>query len=219
MGQNVEFEGGNGYLAASGRANAPGVVVIQEWWGLQDQIRSVCDQYAAAGYDALAPDLYAGVVVPYHDEEAAGREMDALDFPSATDRQVRAAAKYLSRPGRKLGLTGFCLGGIVSILGAIRLDDFAAASCYYGLPSPEQGAPEQVKIPLIGHFALGDTWCTPQMVDQFEDGLQRAGKSFAFHRYDCDHGFFNPDIPEYNAEVAALSWSRDLEFWARHLRG
>ncbi|WP_323771191.1 dienelactone hydrolase family protein [Antarctobacter sp.] len=218
MGENIDYQGGTGYFAASGQENAPGVVVIQEWWGVQDQIRSVCDQYAAAGFDALAPDLYSGVVVPYHDKAAAAREMEALDFLSATDRQVSAAAAFLARPGRKLGLTGFCLGGIVSILGAIRLDDFAAVSCYYGLPDLDQGLPEQVRLPVIGHFALDDTWCTPEMVDAYEAGLKRAGKDYVFYRYACDHGFFNPDIPEFHSEYAKLAWSRDLEFWSRHLK-
>ncbi len=218
MGVTVNLGGATGYYAASGRDDAPGVVVIQEWWGLQDQIKSVADTYAAAGFDAIIPDLYAGVVVPYHDEEAAGREMDALDFLSATDLQVKAAADYLARPGRKIGLTGFCLGGIVSILGAIRLDVFAASSCYYGLPSPDQGHPAEVKIPIQGHFALGDTWCTPEMVDVFEAGLMVAGKDFEIYRYDCDHGFFNPDIKEYDAKSAELSWQRDLAFWAKHLK-
>jgi carboxymethylenebutenolidase len=158
------------------------------------------------------------VVVPYHDEDAAGREMDSLDFLSATDLQVKAAAHFLDRPGRKIGLTGFCLGGIVSILGAIRLDIFAASSCYYGLPSPEQGRPADVKIPIQGHFALGDTWCTPAMVDAFEAGLARAHKQYEIYRYDCDHGFFNPDIKEFDASAAELSWKRDLAFWAEHLK-
>jgi carboxymethylenebutenolidase len=218
MGETVSLGAGAGYYAASGNDRAPGIVIIQEWWGLQDQIKSVADKYAAAGFDAIIPDLYAGVVVPYHDDEAAGREMDALDFLSATDLQVKAAADFLVRPGRKIGLTGFCLGGIVSILGAIRLGNFAASSCYYGLPSPDQGAPKDVKIPLQGHFALGDTWCTPDMVDAFEAGLVAASKQFEFFRYDCDHGFFNPDIHEFDAVAAGLSWERDLAFWAKHLR-
>ncbi|TPW25771.1 dienelactone hydrolase family protein [Pararhizobium mangrovi] len=219
MGQIVDLnDGSTGYLASSGKSDAPGIVVIQEWWGLQDQIKSVCDAYAEAGFDALAPALYAGAVVPYHDEEAAARQMDALHFPSATDVQVRAAAGYLQRPGRKIGLTGFCLGGIVSVLGAIRLDCFAAASCYYGLPAPEQGDPADVRIPIRGHFALADSWCTLSMVKEFEAGLDAAGKDHAFYIYDCDHGFFNPDIDEYDPKAATLAWQRDLAFWDEYLR-
>ena len=108
----------SGYLASAGRANAPGVVVIQEWWGLQDQIKGICDRFALAGYDALAPDLYAGTVVPYHDTEAAGKEMGSLNFIDATEQTVRGASQLLGKSGAKVGLTGFCLGGAVTIIGA-----------------------------------------------------------------------------------------------------
>src|SRR5437868_6538039 len=91
-----------GYLAKAGRANAPGVVVIQEWWGLQDQIKGICDRFAASGYEALAPDLYAGTVVPYHDTDAANREMSSLNFLEATDQLVRGAAQLLQRSGVKV---------------------------------------------------------------------------------------------------------------------
>ncbi len=81
-----------GYLAKAAKADAPGVVVIQEWWGLQDQIKGMCDRFALAGFNALAPDLYKGTVVPYHDTDAAGREMNSLDFMDATTQTVRGAA-------------------------------------------------------------------------------------------------------------------------------
>ncbi len=110
-----------GYLASTGKANAPGVVVIQEWWGLQDQIKGICDRLALAGYDALAPDLYGGTVVPYHDADAANREMSSLNFLEATDQLVRGAAKHLSKSNPKVGLTGFCLGGAVTILGLLMM--------------------------------------------------------------------------------------------------
>ena len=123
MGTKITFQRPDGkqaagYLAKAGRAKAPGVVVIQEWWGLQDQIKGICDRFALAGYEALAPDLYAGTVVPYHDTAAAGREMNSLNFLEATDQVVRGAAQLLKRTGVKVGLTGFCLGGAVTILGA-----------------------------------------------------------------------------------------------------
>jgi len=97
MGTRINFKRPDGkqaagYLAKAARAKAPGVVVIQEWWGLQDQIKGICDRFALAGYEALAPDLYAGTVVPYHDTEAAGREMNSLNFLDATDQVVRGAA-------------------------------------------------------------------------------------------------------------------------------
>src|SRR5262249_7013395 len=86
-----------GALAQARRANAPGIVVIQEWWGLQDQIKGICDRFALAGYDALAPDLYGGVAVPYHDREAAGKEMASLNFLDASEQTVRGAAQLLKK--------------------------------------------------------------------------------------------------------------------------
>src|SRR4030081_2066043 len=113
MGTKITFKrpdgkDGAGYLAKAGRANAPGVIVIQEWWGLQDQIKGICDRFALAGYEALAPDLYSGTVVPYHDHDAAGREMGSLNFIETTDQVALREAVLLKKPGVKLGLTWFC---------------------------------------------------------------------------------------------------------------
>src|SRR5882757_7127915 len=115
MGTSISFKrpdgkDAGGYLANAARGNAPGVVVIQEWWGLQEQIKGLCDRFAVAGFDALAPDLYAGKVVPYHDVDNAGREMNPLDFMDVTTQTVRGAAQYLGKTCAKDGLTGFCLG-------------------------------------------------------------------------------------------------------------
>src|SRR5207244_6178639 len=104
MGTKISFKRPDGkdaagYLAKAGRANAPGVVVIQEWWGLQEQIKGICDRFAAAGYEALAPDLYSGTVVSYHDHDAAGREMGSLNFIETTDQVVRGAAVLLKKSG------------------------------------------------------------------------------------------------------------------------
>ena len=106
MGTSITFKrpdgkDANGYLANAARGNAPGVIVIQEWWGLSDQIKGMCDRFALAGFDALAPDLYKGKVVPYHDTDAAGKEMNSLDFIDATTQTVRGAAQYLAQERRQ----------------------------------------------------------------------------------------------------------------------
>ncbi len=106
MGTSISFKrpdgkDASGYLANAARGNAPGVVVIQEWWGLSDQIKGLCDRFAVAGFDALAPDLYKGKMVPYHDTDAAGKEMNSLDFMDATTQTVRGAAQYLVRERRQ----------------------------------------------------------------------------------------------------------------------
>ena len=181
----------SGYLANAARGNAPGVVVIQEWWGLSDQIKGLCDRFALAGFDALAPDLYKGKVVPYHDTDAAGKEMNSLDFMDATTQTVRGATQYLSRNGAKVGLTGFCLGGAVTIIGASKMPELAAGVVFYGIPPEQAAKPADVKIPLQAHFANKDDWCTPKLVNGFEKAMKAAGKSLELFRYDAEHAFVN----------------------------
>jgi carboxymethylenebutenolidase len=223
MGTRISFlrpdgQRAEGYLAKAGRANAPGVVVIQEWWGLQDQIRGICDRYALAGYDALAPDLYNGTVVPYHDAAAANREMNSLDFLTATDQHVTGAVRYLKTASPKVGLTGFCLGGAVTVLGACRIPELAAGVCFYGLPPATAALPADVKIPLQGHFAVRDDWCTLAAVAAFEAGLKEAGKLTEFYRYEADHGFANEQRNHHDRLNCELAWERTLTFWARYLK-
>ena len=208
----------SGYLANAARGNAPGVVVIQEWWGLQDQIKGLCDRFAVAGFDALAPDLYKGTVVPYHDTDAAGKEMNSLDFMDATTQTVRGAAQYLARNGAKVGLTGFCLGGAVTIIGATKIPELAAGVVFYGIPPEQAAKPADVKIPLQAHFANKDDWCTPQVVDAFEKGMKAAGKSLELFRYDAEHAFVNEQRQSvHDRQAAELAWGRATEFFRKHL--
>jgi carboxymethylenebutenolidase len=181
MGTQITFKrhdrgDAKGYLSNAARANAPGVVVIQEWWGLQEQIKGMCDRFALAGFDALAPDLYEGVVVPYHDSAAANKEMSSLNFIDATEQTVRGAVQYLSRNGAKVGLTGFCMGGAVAIIGAARIPELTAAVSFYGIPPEQVVKPADVKIPLQGHFGNSDDYFTPKVVDDFEQALKAAGR-------------------------------------------
>ncbi|MBX9757127.1 MAG: dienelactone hydrolase family protein, partial [Beijerinckiaceae bacterium] len=146
----------SGYFAPTGAAHAPGVVVIQEWWGLQDQIRGIADRLALAGFNAIAPDLYSGVVVPYHDRDAAGKQMSSLNFLDAVDESVRGAAQFLGSAGVKVAIAGFCMGGAVSMLAACRLNEFACAVPFYGIPPATVAKPADVKIPMQCHFANTD---------------------------------------------------------------
>ncbi|MFO0997916.1 MAG: dienelactone hydrolase family protein [Alphaproteobacteria bacterium] len=207
----------SGYLAAAKDAKAPGIIVIQEWWGVQGQIKGVCDRLAQLGYRAIAPDLYNGTVVPYHDPDAANAAMSALDFQESVDQVVRGAAQHLKAQGAKVGLTGFCLGGLVSALGAVRLPELSAAVAFYGLPDPKAGDPKALRVPLQGHFANKDDWCTPAAVDGFESAAKAAGKAVEFYRYDAAHGFTNEEQPYYNASAAKLAWDRMMTFWKTHL--
>src|SRR5579864_814597 len=199
MGTSITFKrpdgkDASGYLANAARGNAPGVVVIQEWWGLSEQIKGLCDRFAVAGFDALAPDLYNGVVVPYHDTNAAGAEMNSLDFIDATTQTVRGAVQYLSKNGAKVGLTGFCMGGAVTIIGATKVPELTAGVVFYGIPPEQAAKPADVKIPLQGHFATKDDWCTPEVVDAFEQGMT-----------------------VHDRQAAELAWGRAIQYFGKHL--
>jgi len=223
MGSSISFKrpdgkDAKGYLANAARGNAPGVIVIQEWWGLSENIKALTDRFALAGFDALAPDLYNGVLVPYHDVEAANKEMGSLDFIDATTQTVRGAAQYLARNGAKVGLTGFCLGGAVTIIGAAKLPELSAAVAFYGIPPEQAAKPSDIKVPLQGHFASRDDWCTPQVVDAFEQGMKAAGKTAEFFRYEADHAFVNEQrAAVHDREAAELAWGRATEFFRKHL--
>jgi carboxymethylenebutenolidase len=223
MGTTITFKrpdgkDAKGYLANAATGNAPGLVVIQEWWGLSEQIKGLTDRFALAGFDALAPDLYNGTVVPYHDSDAANKEMNSLDFMDATTQTVRGAAQYLSRNGAKVGLTGFCMGGAVTIIGAAKVSELSAGVAFYGIPPEQAAKPADIKIPLQGHFANKDDWCTPDAVNGFEAALKAAGKSAEIFRYDADHAFVNEQRAEvHDREAAELAWSRAIAFLKTHL--
>ncbi len=223
MGTSISFKRpdgkeAHGYLANAARGNAPGVVVIQEWWGLQDQIKGMCDRFALAGFDALAPDLYQGVVVPYHDTDAANKQMTSLDFMDATTQTVRGAVQYLARNGAKVGLTGFCMGGAVTIIGATKIPELAAGVVFYGIPPEAAAKPADVRIPLQAHFANKDDWCTPQTVDAFETAMKAAAKPLEIYRYDVDHGFANEQRMAVHDRVSSeLAWGRATAFFQKHL--
>ena len=223
MGTNITFKrpdgkDATGYLANAARGNAPGVVVIQEWWGLSENIKGLVDRFAVAGFDALAPDLYDGVVVPYHDADAAGKEMNSLNFIEATEQNVRGAVQYLKRNGAKVGLTGFCMGGAVTIIGAAKIPELTAGVAFYGIPPEQAAKPADIKIPLQGHFANKDDWCTPAAVDAFEKAMTAAGKEFAAFRYDADHAFVNEErAAVHDRQAAELAWGRATDFFKRHL--
>ncbi|MBA2125549.1 carboxymethylenebutenolidase [Hyphomicrobium methylovorum] len=206
-----------GYLASAGKANAPGVVVIQEWWGLQDQIKGLCDRFALAGYDALAPDLYSGTVIPYHDTEAAAREMNSLNFLEATDQAVRGAAQFLLRGSSKVAIAGFCMGGAVTVIGACRVPEFSAAVTFYGIPPEEAAKPADVRVPLQGHFANDDDFASPEKVDAFAAAMKAAGKNFDLYRYDASHAFMNEQRTVHDRASAEAAWGRVRTFLSQHI--
>jgi carboxymethylenebutenolidase len=215
MGAMIDFarpDGGKtrGYLATAGQGR-PGIVVIQEWWGLNDQICGVADRFARAGYNALAPDLYKGRLTAVPDE--ANHLMSGLDFPDATHQDLRGAAQHLkvqSGPsGAKVAVMGFCMGGALTIAAAVHVPECAAGVCFYGIPPKEFADPAQIKIPFQGHFANQDDWCTPAAVDTLETAM---GSGPEIYRYDAAHAFFNERSPAYDVACATQAWDRMAAF-------
>ena len=146
MGGMIEFarpDGGatSGYLAKA-QDGAPGVVVLQEWWGLNDQICGVADRFARAGYNALAPDLYEGRVTQEPDE--ANHMMSGLDFAGATQQDIAGAARHLKANSGKVAIMGFCMGGALTIAGAVHVPEFSAGVCFYGIPPKEFADPAAI---------------------------------------------------------------------------
>jgi carboxymethylenebutenolidase len=225
MGKTIDFprtSGGTarGYLAEAKDPKAPGVVVIQEWWGLQGQIKSVCDRLAEAGFTALAPDLFGGKVIPYHDSAAASATMSSLDFKRSTAEDVRGAVKYLAARGGKVGLTGFCMGGAITVIGAAHIPELSAAVDFYGIPPDAAAKPEDIRVPFQGHFADQDDWCTPEVVKQFEKRLKASGKTHELYRYPGHHAFMNSDRKEvHDPGAAKQAWDRMVAFFQKHLGG
>ena len=200
----------SGYLA---RAENPkgAIVVIQEWWGLNDQIKGVADRYAAAGYTALAPDLYEGRVT--QDADEANHMMTGLDWPGAAFQDVRGAVRFLkSERVGKVAVSGFCMGGALTIIAGVAVEECDAAVCYYGIPPTEVANPAEMKVPFLGHFASRDDWCTPEAVANLRDAMKDLTTPVEIYSYEGEHAFFNEVSQAYQENAAALSWERSLAF-------
>ena len=201
-----------GYLATPKvGAGAHGFVCIQEWWGLNEQIKKTADRLAEAGYRALVPDLYRGKVAKASDE--ASHMMSSLNFPDAAEQDIRGAVQYLKQSSKKVAVGGFCMGGALTILAAVRVPEMDAGACFYGLPDLAAGELKKIKIPLTCHFANKDGWITPAKVNDFEAVLKQSPSKFEIYRYDAQHAFMNELRPGvYDAASAKLAWDRTLAF-------
>jgi carboxymethylenebutenolidase len=228
MGRSVSFnrpdgKSVNGYLAEpKGGAKAPGMVVIQEWWGMNDQIRGVADKLAAAGYRALVPDLYRGKSTV--EAKEAEHLMKGLNFGDAAGQDIRGAVRFLKTESQKVGVTGFCMGGALTLLSACNVPEASAGVIWYGYPPLEYVDASKIKVPLLGHFATRDQAFPIGTVDELEKKLRAASVKFEFHRYDAKHAFANEtanekglEMLEYNPRAAATAWDRTMDFLAKNL--
>jgi carboxymethylenebutenolidase len=209
-----------GYLAVPESGGGPGVIVLQEWWGLVGHIKDVCDRFAAAGFVALAPDLYHGESTASPD--AAGKMMMALNIDRA-ERDMRGAIDYLlaldTTTGDHVGTVGFCMGGQLSLYAACANEKVGACVDYYGVHPDVKPRLVGLRAPVLGFFAENDGFVPPDVARALEAEIKAAGKDIQIHIYPgADHAFFNDARPEvYHRGYAEDSWARMLELFRTHL--
>ncbi|MGH9127999.1 MAG: dienelactone hydrolase family protein [Acidimicrobiales bacterium] len=220
MGEMITFASnggtGQGYLARPASGSGPGLVVIQEWWGLVPHIADVCDRFAGKGFFALAPDLYRGETAAEPDDaqkEMMGLRMDQAgrDMSGAVDEVARRSASG------GVGVVGYCMGGgLALVLGCQRPDRVRAVVPYYGLiPWPDaQPDYSAMSAAVQGHYATRDDFAGPPVARALREQLGSLGKEAEMFTYpDTSHGFFNDTRPgQYSAEASALAWERTLAF-------
>ena len=224
MGEMVTFpsNGGQaeGYLAVPEAGSGPGVVVIQEWWGLNQQIKEVCDRYAAEGFVALAPDLYRGTEVSLQEPDEAAKMMMALNIEQAAKDMV-GAIDYLhghdAVTSDGIGATGYCIGGGLALwLATLRPDVVKAVVSYYGIIPWPAAQPDYSKLQAAvqGHYAENDGFAGPPAVQALQHELKGLGKECELFVYPgTEHAFFNDTRQEvYDEEAARQAWVRTLEF-------
>jgi carboxymethylenebutenolidase len=229
MGEIIEFSSngsrGRGYIAVppNGPESGPGIVVLQEWWGLVDQIKRTCDRFAGAGFTALAPDLYHGTTVPLNEPDEAGRLMMAMEMGTAAKDLSGAVDELQRRTGRSsVGVIGFCMGGgLALVLATQRPDAVKAVVPAYGLIPWPDAEPDYSKLDsaVLVHVAEQDDSFTPGAAMALQAQLQQLGTDVEVHVYpDAGHAFFNEDRPEvYRPDSAERLWERSVDFFRRTL--
>jgi carboxymethylenebutenolidase len=192
------------------------VVLIQEWWGINDHIRDLAGRYAAEGYLCVAPDLYRGKLAKDADE--AGRMMQGLAIEDGleTIQQAIAEIKRVYKV-QKVGINGFCMGGTFSLRAACELSDLAAAAPFYG-DIPEENILKKLKVPTLFVAGTRDAWINPAKVKQLKEAAHKYNLPVETVSYDADHAFFNDTRPQvYDPDAAADAWRRVLELFRKHL--
>ena len=207
------------YLSTPTAGKGPGVLVIQEWWGLVGHIKSVCDRFAAEGFTALAPDMYHGKTASEPDE--AGKLFMALNIAQA-EKDLRGAVTLLAghSSATKLGAVGFCMGGQLALFAATLNPSIGACVNFYGIHPNVK--PDYAKLagPMLGLFAEKDGFVTPQVAKDLDAAIKKAGKQSEIHIYPgVNHAFFNDERPDaYDTTAAADAWRRTLTFFRQHLK-
>jgi carboxymethylenebutenolidase len=205
-----------GYLAAPASGQGPATIVLQEWWGMDEHIRSICDRLAAEGFFALAPDLYRGETTTQPSE--AEQKMMAMSMEQV-EKDMCGAAEYLrAQPGVEgegVGSLGFCLGGGLSLWAAAACPNIAAAVTYYYVMPHGKPDFNEIDGPVLGHFGTADEFIPLEDAHKLESELSDSGVEVKFHYYDgAGHAFFNDTdrLGTYDEALAQTSWQRTVEF-------
>ncbi|CAN5396456.1 dienelactone hydrolase family protein [soil metagenome] len=216
MSEVLNFETANGpttaYVAGGDDKNSKAVLVIQEWWGLNDHIKDVAERYAAEGFTAIAPDLYRGRLATDPDE--ASKMMHALALDDGLDTiQNAVAAASLAFDLSHFGITGYCMGGTFALRAACELEGLSAAAPFYG-DIPEEDVLKNRSVPTIFISGTRDGWITPEQVAGLEDAAERFELPIHSVKYDADHAFFNDTRHEvYDRTAATDAWALVIGFF------
>jgi carboxymethylenebutenolidase len=221
--ETINFETPNGPTTAvvalpadAGTSNRAAVILIHEWWGINDHIRDIASRYAREGYVCIAPDLFRGKVATNADE--ASKLMHALPLDDGTETIRRAIEESRAQFGsEKFGITGYCMGGTFALRAACLNETLSASAPFYGdIPEPE--VLSQLKVPTLFIAGERDNWITPEKVEELKNAAREHGLPLETVSYDADHAFFNDTRPKvYNAAAAADAWQRVLKLFKETL--
>ena len=205
----------------AGSGPVPAVIMVHEWWGLNDQIKDTARRMAQQGYLTIVPDLYHGKVATTPDE--AHELMRGLE-DTRVFSEMDAAAAWLHGEKRaenaKVAVMGFCVGGGITLRYALRTPSLAAAVMFYGPPETDPEKLAGLQAPLQGHFGAEDQGITPERVEAFRQALEKAGKPADLYVYSgAGHAFMHEGAASYRADAAKIAWARTLSFLQKHLKG
>jgi carboxymethylenebutenolidase len=218
--ESISFATANGdttaYVARPDGGNGKAVVVIQEWWGLNDHIKDIANRWAAEGFTAIAPDLYRGTVATNPDE--ASKLMNALEIEDGLDTIKNAIAAAREKYAiSHFGVTGYCMGGTYALRAACELEGISAAVPFYG-DIPGDDVLQKLTVPTVFISGTRDQWINPEKVATLEDATERFELPVQSLKYDADHAFFNDTRPEvYDATAAADAWAKAVAFFNEKL--
>jgi carboxymethylenebutenolidase len=207
------------HVAAPDNTNdsTPVVILIQEWWGINDHMRDIAGRYAAEGYGCVVPDLYRGKLAK--DATEAAEMMNALELNDGLET-IRAAMKevHAHHADAKIGITGFCMGGTFALRAAIDISGFAAAAPFYG-DIPGAYELSRLRVPTLFIAGAKDGWINPEKVGKLKAAAKEYDLPVEVVSYQADHAFFNNTRAEvYDAEAAADAWKRVLAHFNKYLR-